>query len=235
MGIVPLHLWFPATAQHSTPHLALVTCLTPLGSFMLARLALAIFPRVLGPAAPLLMAVGVFTALYGAFLAVGQFDLRRIVAWFWVSQSGLVLAGFAGLDDASVSGALLQAMSTVVECGGLMLLTLAVEVRANTTDLRKLGGLAHNAPRMATAYLILAAAAVGFPGTISFVAEDLVGQGCCASTRSWWGCSSSSPRSTGSRCGGRSSARSSGRRRRTRTTCAGSKTCAAGSRTRSGG
>lgn len=177
MGIVPLHLWFPATAQHSTPHLALVTCLTPLGSFMLARLALAIFPRVLGPAAPLLMAVGVFTALYGAFLAVGQFDLRRIVAWFWVSQSGLVLAGFAGLDDASVSGALLQAMSTVVECGGLMLLTLAVEVRANTTDLRKLGGLAHNAPRMATAYLILAAAAVGFPGTISFVAEDLVGQG----------------------------------------------------------
>ncbi|MDC0673111.1 proton-conducting transporter transmembrane domain-containing protein [Nannocystis radixulma] len=177
MGIVPLHLWIPAAAQHSTAHLALVTCLTPVGSFMLARLALAIFPRVLGPAAPLLMIVGTFTAVYGAFLALGQFDLRRIVAWFWVSQSGLVLAGFAGLDDASVSGALLQAMSTVVECGGLMLLTLAVEVRANTTDLRKLGGLAHNAPRMATAYLILAAAAVGFPGTISFVAEDLVGQG----------------------------------------------------------
>lgn len=177
MGIVPLHLWIPAASQHTTGHLALVTCMTPLGSFMLARLALAIFPRVLGPASPLLLAIGTGTALYGAFLAVGQVDLRRIVAWFWISQSGLVLAGFAGLNDASVSGALLQAMSTVVECGGLMLLVLAVEVRANTTDLRKLGGLAHNAPKLATAFLVLALAAVGFPGTISFVAEDLVGQG----------------------------------------------------------
>lgn len=177
MGILPLHLWIPAAAQHGTGHLALVTLLTPLGSFMLARLALAIFPQVLDPAAPLLLYVGIATAIYGALLAVGQVDLRRVVAWFWVSQSGLVLAGFAGLNDASVSGALLQAMSTVVECGGLMLVTLAVELRANTTDLRKLGGLARTAPRMATGFLILSAAAVGFPGTISFVAEDLVGQG----------------------------------------------------------
>lgn len=177
MGIVPLHLWIPAAAQHGNGHLAAVTLLTPLGSFMLARLALAIFPRVLDPAAPLLLYIGVGTAIYGALLAVGQVDLRRVIAWFWVSQSGLVLAGFAGLNDASVSGALLQAMSTVVECGGLMLLALAVELRANTTDIRKLGGLARKAPRMATGFLILSAAAVGFPGTISFVAEDLVGQG----------------------------------------------------------
>lgn len=177
MGIAPLHLWIPATAQYGAGHLAAVTLLTPLGSFMLARLALAIFPKVLDPAAPLLLAVGIVTAIYGALLAVGQVDLRRVVAWFWVSQSGLVLAGFAGLNEASVSGALLQAMSTVVECGGLMLVALAVELRANTTDMRRLGGLAHNAPRMATSFLIFSAAAVGFPGTISFVAEDLVGQG----------------------------------------------------------
>ena len=177
MGIAPLHLWIPATAQYGTGHQAAVTLLTPLGSFMLARLALAIFPRVLDPAAPLLLVVGIATSIYGAVLAVGQADLRRVVAWFWVSQSGLVLAGFAGLNDASVSGALLQAMSTVIECGGLMFIALAVELRANTTDLRRLGGLAHNAPRMASGFLILSLAAVGFPGTISFVAEDLVGQG----------------------------------------------------------
>jgi NADH-quinone oxidoreductase subunit M len=177
MGILPLHLWIPAAAQHGTGHLAVATLVTPLGSFMLARLALAIFPQVLDPAAPLLLYIGAATAIYGTVLAVGQVDLRRIVAWFWISQSGLVLAGFAGLNDASVSGALLQAMSTCVECGGLMLIALAVELRASTTDVRKLGGLAHNAPRMATGFLLLSAAAVGFPGTISFVAEDLVGQG----------------------------------------------------------
>lgn len=177
MGIVPLHLWLPAAAQHAQGHLALVTLLTPLGSFMLARLALPIFPRVLDVAAPGLLYLGAFTAIYGAVLAVGQTDLRRTIGCFWVSQSGLVLAGFAALNEPSVAGALLQAMTTVVECAGLMLLALAVEIRAFTTDVRKLGGLAHNAPRMATGFLILAAAAVGLPGTISFVAEDLVGQG----------------------------------------------------------
>jgi NADH-quinone oxidoreductase subunit M len=177
MGVAPLHLWIPAASQRASGHLALLTCMAPVGSFMLARLALAIFPRVLGPAAPLLLGLGVLTAVYGALLAVGQYDLRRIVAWFWVSQSGMVLAGFAGLNDEGVSGALLQAMSTVAECGGLMLLVMAIEVRANTTDLRKLGGLVRTAPWMATAFLILSAAAVGFPGTVSFVAEDLVGQG----------------------------------------------------------
>lgn len=177
MGIAPLHLWIPASVQHGTGHLSLMTCMAPVGSYMLARLALAIFPRVLDPAAPLLIVLGAAAALYGAILAVGQVDLRRTIGWIWISQAGLVLAGFAGLNEAGVSGALLQAMSMVVECGGLMLLVLAVEARANTTDLRKLGGLAHNAPRMATAFLILGAATVGFPGTISFVAEDLIGEG----------------------------------------------------------
>src|SRR5690606_32251159 len=75
MGIAPLHLWIPAATQRASGHLALLTCLAPVGSFMLARLALAIFPRLLGPASPLLLAIGTLTAVYGALLAVGQFDL----------------------------------------------------------------------------------------------------------------------------------------------------------------
>jgi NADH-quinone oxidoreductase subunit M len=90
---------------------------------------------------------------------------------------GLVLAGLAALNAPSVAGALMQAMSSVVEVGGLMLIALEVESRAGTTDMRKLGGLVRHAPRMATGFFLLSAAAVGFPGTISFVAEDLAIQG----------------------------------------------------------
>jgi len=177
MGVAPLHLWLTAAAARAPGYSAMLAVLTPLGSFALARVVMPLFPEVCERAGSSLVILGAVTAVYGALLAVGQHDLRRVLGYFWVSQMGLVLAGLAALDAASVAGALVQAMSSVVEVGGLMLIALEVEARAGTTDMRRLGGLVRRAPRMATGFLLLSAAAVGFPGTISFVAEDLVIQG----------------------------------------------------------
>jgi NADH-quinone oxidoreductase subunit M len=177
MGIVPVHLWLTAAAGHAPGYSAMLAILTPLGSFALARAVMPLFPGLCADASAPLIFLGGATALYGALLAVGQHDLRRVLGSFWVSQMGLVLTGLATLDAAGVAGALLQSMSTTVEVGGLMLIALEVEARAGTTDMRRLGGLVGRAPRMATGFLLLSAAAVGFPGTISFVAEDLAIQG----------------------------------------------------------
>ena len=177
MGIVPMHLWLTAAASRAPGYSAMLAVLTPLGSFALARVVMPLFPQVCEQASSPLVILGAVTAVYGALLAVGQHDLRRVLAYFWVSQMGLVLASLAALNAPSVAGALMQAMSSVVEVGGLMLIALEVEARAGTTDMRLLGGLVHRAPRMATGFLLLSAAAVGFPGTISFVAEDLAIQG----------------------------------------------------------
>jgi NADH-quinone oxidoreductase subunit M len=177
MGIAPLHLWLTAAAARAPGHAAMLAILTPLGSFALARVVMPLFPGLYADASAPLIFLGGATALYGALLAVGQHDLRRVLGSFWVSQMGLVLTGLAALNAAGVAGGLLQAMSSTVEVGGLMLIALEVEARAGTTDMRRLGGLVRSAPRMATAFLLLSAAAVGFPGTISFVAEDLAIQG----------------------------------------------------------
>lgn len=177
MGIIPLHLWLTAATSRAPGHSAMLALITPLGSFALARVVMPLFPGLFADASAGLIFLGGATALYGALLAVGQHDLRRVVGSFWVSQMGLVLCGLGTLEPAGVAGALLQAMSSTVEAAGLMLIALEVEARAGTTDTRRLGGLVRQAPRMATAFLLLSAAAVGFPGTISFVAEDLAIQG----------------------------------------------------------
>jgi len=177
MGIVPLHLWLTAAVARAPGYSAMLALLTPLGSFALGRVVIPLFPHVCEQFSTPLVLLGAVTAVYGALLAAGQHDLRRVLAYFWVSQMGLVLAGLAALNAPSVAGALMQAMSSVVEVGGLMLIALEVEARAGTTDMRLLGGLVRHAPRMATGFLLLSAAAVGFPGTISFVAEDLAIQG----------------------------------------------------------
>lgn len=177
MGIFPLHLWLTAAGWRAPGYSAMPALFTSLGSFGLARVVMPLFPRLCEQVSAPLVAIGAVTALYGALLAVGQYDLRRVIGYFWVSQMGLVLTGLATLNAPGVSGALLQAMSSVVEVCGLMLIALEVEARAGTTDMRLLGGLVRRAPRLTTGFLLLSASAVGFPGTISFVAEDLAIQG----------------------------------------------------------
>ena len=177
MGIAPLHLWLTAAAGRAPGYSALPALVTPLGSFGLARVVIPLYPDLCAQMSGPLVLLGGATALYGALLAVGQYDLRRVVGYFWISQMGLVLTGLAALNASGVAGGLLQSMSSVVEVSGLMLIALEVEARAGTTDMRLLGGLVHRAPRMATGFLLLSAAAVGFPGTVSFVAEDLAIQG----------------------------------------------------------
>lgn len=177
MGIFPMHLWLTAAAWRAPGYSAMPALFTSLGSFGLARVVMPLFPELCEDVSGLLVAIGAITALYGALLAIGQYDLRRVIGYFWVSQMGLVLTGLATLNAPGVAGGLLQAMSTVIEVSGLMLIALEVEARAGTTDMRLLGGLVRRAPRMATGFFLLSAAAVGFPGTISFVAEDLAIQG----------------------------------------------------------
>lgn len=193
LGCVPLHPW---VAVAFAPHpergqregalsggeggegpVALATVVTPLSAFLLARVVLPLFPVLYERAAPLLLGLGLVTAAYGALLALGQHDLRRLLGYFHVSQGGMVLAGMMALNEVGVSGSLLHAMGSLVTVTGLYLLALSIEARAGTCDMRLLGGLVQSAPRMATGMLLLAAAAVGFPGTIGFVSEDLLVQG----------------------------------------------------------
>ncbi len=180
MGIFPVHLWLTAAAWRAPGYSAMPALFTSLGSVGLARVVMPLFPGLCAQVSTPLVLLGAGTALYGALLAIGQSDLRRVIGYFWVSQMGLVLTGLAALNTPGVAGGLLQAMSSVVEVSGLMLIALEVEARAGTTDMRLLGGLVRRAPRMATGFLLLSAAAVGFPGTISFVAEDLAIQGLLA-------------------------------------------------------
>jgi NADH-quinone oxidoreductase subunit M len=175
MGVFPLHAWVPFIIERGPMPLVLVGIVTPIGSFLIARVGLPLFPDQVGVST--LLPLGVLTAIYGALLAVGQHDLRRMLGFILVSQSGFVLTGIASLNEQSVAGSLLQAMATVVACSGLLLVASAVEARAGTVDMRRLGGLVRRAPRMASVFLLLSFAAVGFPGTVTFVSEDLLVQG----------------------------------------------------------
>jgi NADH-quinone oxidoreductase subunit M len=76
-----------------------------------------------------------------------------------------------------VAGALLHAMSVIAAVAGLVLLAASIQARTGTTDMRRLGGLHRRTRRLSLGFLLLCAAAVGFPGSVGFVSDDLMIQG----------------------------------------------------------
>src|SRR6185437_10333514 len=82
MGVFPLHSWVPFVVERGPMPLVLVGIVTPVGSFLVARVALPLFPDQVGASA--LLPLGVITATYGALLAVGQHDLRRLLGFLLV-------------------------------------------------------------------------------------------------------------------------------------------------------
>ena len=177
MGVAPLHLWVPVVFERAPVPWVLSSSVSPLGSFAIARLAIAICPTLFNTYAPYTVVWGAFAALYGAVLALGQNNARRLLGYLWVSLSGVVCSALLSMSSLGISGALLHDIAITTSVSGLLLIVRATESRTGTSDMRRLGGLVKKAPRLTTAFLLLAVAALGLPGTVSFVSEDLLIQG----------------------------------------------------------
>ncbi|WP_342378442.1 hypothetical protein NVS55_03615 [Myxococcus stipitatus] len=176
LAMVPLHTWLPAWMARSPwgsgpLWMSLAASLHLLHHWLLPRL-----PPEWGTdtVVPVLATLGAVTALYGALLAFIQKDLRRMLAFAVMSQTGLMLTGVASTNPEGLHGAWLHCLAAGLAFTGLDLLVRAVEARTGTTDLEQLGGLTARAPRMATLFLLLCLAAMGLPGTLGFVSEDLL-------------------------------------------------------------
>ncbi|HLK99575.1 MAG TPA: NADH-quinone oxidoreductase subunit M [Myxococcaceae bacterium] len=174
MAVVPFHSWLPVLMSKGPFGLSLLLVNVHAGLFLLVRVLIPLLPEAWAAGELMLTAVGLFGGLYGAVLALAQVDLRRTVGFLLVSQSGLMLAGLAAMNPQSVAGVLLQSVAASVALTGLKLVVEALGARTGTTDMTRLGGLVRRTPRMATFFFLLSIATVGFPGTLSFVGEDLL-------------------------------------------------------------
>jgi NADH-quinone oxidoreductase subunit M len=174
MAVVPFHSWLPVLMGRGPFGLSLLLVNVHAGLFLLVRVVIPLLPRAWAAGELMLAAVGLFGGLYGAVLALAQVDLRRTVGFLLVSQSGLMLAGLATMNAQSVAGVLLQSVAAGVALTGLKLVVEGLGARTGTTDMTRLGGLVRRTPRMAAFFFLLSFASLGFPGTLSFVGEDLL-------------------------------------------------------------
>jgi NADH-quinone oxidoreductase subunit M len=117
------------------------------------------------------------TATYGAALAIVQRDLRGLIGTLAMSQSALVLGGLAGTLPMELNGAFCVWISSGLALTGIGLVAWALESRAGPIRLDTPQGRFWDAPELAALFLLFGLAGIGLPGTLSFVADDLIVSG----------------------------------------------------------
>ena len=172
-GIVPFHSWYPALFSGASLATALVVTMPQVATYTAVRLLVGHADGV--PHELVVLAnAALLTAAYGAALAVVQRDVRSLVGMLAMSQSAMVFAGLSGTVPTELCGALAVWVSSGLALTGIGLVAWALESRGGTISIETLQGRFADAPALAGFFLLFGLAALGFPGTLSFVADDLI-------------------------------------------------------------
>ncbi len=173
-AVFPFHSWLPVLTERGPVAITTLLIATHVGAFLAARVMLPLLPDASTQVFPWVADLALASALYGGLLALAQNDLRRLLGFVLTSQLSLVIVGIAEANRESLHGALLQMLALGLTSTGLLLVTAQLRVRVGTTDVRELGGLAGKLPTLSAAFFVLGLAAIGFPGSLMFVSEDLL-------------------------------------------------------------
>ena len=174
--LVPLHTWLPDAAGEATPGTAtlLVGVLDKIGTFGMLRYLLPLFPVASANFAPLVIALSVVGIIYGALLAIGQTDIKRLIAYTSVSHFGFISLGIFAFTTQGQSGAALYMVNHGFSTAALFLIAGFLISRRGSRFIEDFGGVSKVAPLMAGAFFIAGLSSLALPGLSSFVSEFLV-------------------------------------------------------------
>jgi NADH-quinone oxidoreductase subunit M len=145
--------------------------LLKMGGYGLLRLCITLLPQSAQDWQWLLIILAVVNSIYGAFVALAQTDLKKMIANSSISHMGYVILGIAALTQVGFHGALLVMIAHGLYSGLLFSMVGLVYDRTHTREVGAMSGLAARMPFVATVFMLAGLASLGLPGLAGFVAE----------------------------------------------------------------
>lgn len=178
----PFHTWLPWAHVEAPTAVSVILAgvLLKMGTYGLLRFNFMMLPEATKWASHFMVFLGVTSILYGAFCAMAQKDLKKLVAYSSVSHMGYVILGMASMTTAGLTGAMTQMFNHGTSTAMLFLLVGVIYDRAHHRWIVKpdgskgFGGIAAVVP-VYTGYMAIALfASLGLPGLSGFISEALV-------------------------------------------------------------
>ena len=185
-GIMPLHVWLPPAHANAPSHVSALMSgvVIKMGIYGLLRVtSLVAHPPIWWGG--VVLGLGILSAILGVALALGQHDLKRLLAYHSVENIGIICMGLGlallgraeerpELVALGLAGSLFHVWNHGVFKSLLFLGAGAVIQRVGTREMDRLGGLARKMPYTALLFFVGAAAICGLPPLNGFASEFLV-------------------------------------------------------------
>jgi len=171
--VFPFHTWLPdAHVEAPTAgSVMLAGVLLKMGGYGLLRLCVSLLPQGAQDWQWLLIILAVINSIYGAFVALAQTDLKKMIANSSISHMGYVILGIAALTPVGFLGSMLVMIAHGLYSGLLFSMVGLVYDRTHTREVGAMSGLAARMPFIASVFMIAGLASLGLPGLAGFVAE----------------------------------------------------------------
>jgi NADH-quinone oxidoreductase subunit M len=172
----PFHTWLPAAHVEAPTagSVILASVLLKMGTYGFLRFCLPITPDATFIIGPWVLWLSIAGIIYGGFTALGQNDMKKLIAYSSVGHMGFVTLGIFVLNVQGVEGAIMQMINHGVTTGALFLCVGMVYERTHSRELKVAAGLGKYMPWYATFLAFFSLSSFGFPGTNSFIGEFLV-------------------------------------------------------------
>ncbi len=185
-GIMPLHTWLPTAHANAPSHISAIMSgiLLKMGIYGLLR-TVSFFNTPPLWWGILLLCLGIVSAVAGVLFAIGQHDIKRLLAYHSIENIGIIVMGLGvaltGLSTGNsilfvlgMAGALLHVLNHALFKSLLFLGAGAVIHIAGSRDIDRMGGLSRALPLTSLAFLTGAVAICGLPPLNGFVSELLI-------------------------------------------------------------
>ncbi len=186
--IFPFHTWLPDAHVEAPTAVSVILAgvLLKMGTYGILRISYPILPDQAQWFAYAMVVLGAINILYGAYCAMAQSDMKKLVAYSSVSHMGFVLLGMGsaakvGLAlpaaQAAMNGAVLQMFNHGTITAMMFLSVGVIYDRAHHRDINGFGGLGMQMPIYFSFFSFCLFAALGLPGLSGFVGEAMIFMG----------------------------------------------------------